>query len=162
MPTLRLAHRRCDWKKVRKYEPVSLHNLPGSNSYAVLEHRPTICERMNLPVFAAWVHISRKLTQQIRIEPSPGERAFQLARIHARQVSRKTVRDHFFGELPSIAQPQRKNRRHAATGKLLLTIRANVFEKKISKHNVPDAFVSRAVHSHAHRLLVNLIRTRRR
>src|SRR5271163_996032 len=127
MPTLRLAHRRCDWKKVRKYEPVSLHNLPGSNSYAVLEHRPTICERMKLPVFAAWVHISRKLTQKTHIEPSSGERAVKLARIHARHVSRKTVHDHFFGKLPRIVQPQRKNRSHLAAGKLLLTIRANVF-----------------------------------
>src|SRR5271169_6300984 len=131
MPTLRLAHRRCDWKKVGKYESISLHDLGRRDRDGLVEHRSAICERMKLPVFTARVHISRKLTQKTRIEPSSGERAVKLARIHARQVSRKTVRDHFFGKLPRIAQPQRKNWSHLAAGKLLLTIRANVFEKKI-------------------------------
>src|ERR1700693_3694261 len=107
-----LTSRRGLRKKVGKHESVSFYNFARRYRYASRKHRSVIHKTVKLSVLTAGIHIRRKRPQKFRIEFSSGKRAVEFARVNASSIRRKPARNHFFGELPRIAHPQRENSRH--------------------------------------------------
>src|ERR1700733_10931084 len=126
---LRLAGCRRLRKKNGKHESGSFYNVARRYEKGLLKHRAVIHETVKPPVLSARIHIRRKRPQEFCIEFASGERAVEFARVNARGVRRKPARNHFFCELPRIASPQRKNRRHVTTRQLLLPVCAYVLQE---------------------------------
>src|ERR1700722_5858804 len=159
---LGLAGRRRSRKKVGEHESVSFHNFTLRYEYGLLKHRAVIHETVKLSVLSARIHIRRKRPQKFCVELSSRKRAVELARVNASEVRREATRNHFVGEFPRVTPPQRKNRLHVTTSKLLLPVCAHIFQAQIAKYDVRHAVGFRARHCRAHSSLVNLVCARRR
>ena len=112
---------------------------PTVTSMRRVKHRACDHAGMKLALLAAGIGARRQFGEQRIVEAPAGERLRQLLEIDTDEIRLDARRDHLARQRIGRALPQRKQRRDAGAGELLLAIGAHVFEKQIAEDHVRDA-----------------------
>src|SRR5579872_1517899 len=75
---------RCDWarEQVAEDKSFSFNRLPEESGYRSLEHGPGVNEGVEFPVFAARIHYSGEIGEELRVEVPSREFRSQRLGIH--------------------------------------------------------------------------------
>src|SRR5262245_4051238 len=117
---------------------------------------------MKLTLLAAGVGARRQLLEQRMVEAPAGELLGQLLEIDASEISLHAGIDHLARQRIGRVPPERKHRRDAGRGQLLLAIAAHILEKEVAEDHLRDAGTLRVRQHPGHARFIDLVRARER
>src|SRR5215467_6231952 len=125
--------------QIAKCKAVAVGNLAAPDRDGLVEDRAGEDESVEFAVFAARVHVFRKVGEKLRSEFAAGKAAVELTRIDRHGNGAKTERTEFACEFACIAFPERKEGAHADAGEIAFAIFAQIREEDVSEGDSADA-----------------------